>query len=132
MNKYVKLFMEDNDLEIEERFEVYKNDELFQHYSLHFNVDGKLINDDNAERRILLVQLFTGELRVVKLPWKPKISERYYFLVMTRKYGYEWYNNQDSIIDKRIIKYGIIAKTEEKIIELRNKEEWWNENIIIR
>ena len=41
MNKYVKIFMEDNYLEEGEEFEVYKNDELFRHYSLRFNVNGQ-------------------------------------------------------------------------------------------
>ena len=125
MNKYVKLFMEDNDLVVGEEFKVYKNDELFSHYPFHFNVDGKLINDDNDERKILLVQLFTGELRVVKLPFKPKLNEDYYSVDKHNGIGYEWFHNTDSITDNRIIKYGIIAKTEEEIIKLRNEQEWW-------
>ena len=128
MNKYVELFMEDNNLEIEERFEVYKNDELFRHYSLRFNVNGQLMNDDNAERRILLVQLFTGELRIVKLPWKPKFEEEYYFFNLTSTTGYSRSINLNHRLDKRIIKYGIITKTEKEMIEIVKEQEWWNEN----
>ena len=85
------------------------------------------MNDDNAERRILLVQLFTGELRVVKLPWKPNLDEKYWMLDITIEKGYGRFTNSNCARDKRIFKYVIIAKTEEEIIEIRNKQEWWNE-----
>jgi hypothetical protein len=32
------------------------------------------------------------------------------------------------MVDRRVFQYGIIAQTEEKIIELRNKQDWWDNN----
>ena len=125
MNKYVKLFMEDNNLEVNERFELYTIKTQYEHnIHYHFVENGDLYTDTNACPKDIFYYLLNGVYGIIKLPWKPKINERYYFLDKHRGIGYEWYNNQDSIIDKRIIKYGVITKTEEEIIKIRDKQEW--------
>jgi len=76
----------------------------------------------------LLEDLITGEATVVKEPFIPELGEWYYALDMTIGIGRDYICNINTLIDRRLIKYGIIAKTIDEIIELRNQQEWWEED----
>ena len=73
----------------------------------------------------LLGAITIGWLTVTPLTWKPKLHEGYFCLMMSSKCGYHLYYNSQSDIDKRLFKHGIIAKTTDEIIKLRNEQDWW-------
>lgn len=87
MNKYIKIFMDDNDLKVGDEFRKKGTDA----YGIwHFNEDGCLINKDmcliNENEDIsnkVLVKFLLGEYeveRIEKRPWKPEIGDRFWFI----------------------------------------------------
>ena len=93
---------------------IYEGDEYYQCY-----VDKGTIS--------VLENLIIGYATVVKELFKPELNEEYYVVDKMLGKGYYRTKNMGLALDKRIIKYSIIAKTEEEIIELRNQQEWWEE-----
>ena len=66
---------------------------------------------------------FRGAARVIKLPWKPKMDEKYYVprIAVQRKdrhYCYYWDN---SGVDTKRDDMGIVCKTPEEAIALTEK-----------
>ncbi len=74
-------------------------------------------------RTIMAFDYFYKE-RVIKLPWKPKRDEKYWFIDMTIEAGIYFFHNRNTVVDKRIMKRGEIFKTEEQALE-RVKELGW-------
>jgi len=93
---------------------IYEGDEYYQCY-----VDKGTIS--------VLENLIIGYAVVIKEPFKPGLNELYYVVDKMLDKGYFHTKNIGLSLDKRIIKYSTIAKTEEEIIELRNQQEWWEE-----
>lgn len=72
---------------------------------------------------IVLRGILMGDIRIVKLPWKPREGEKYYVprisvLPEDRHYYYYWGN---SCFDIECYKMGIVCKTKEEAIALTEK-----------
>lgn len=84
MNKYIKMFMDDHDLEVNEEFSL---KEFSPDYHYFFSNDGKLKfkynNDVYAYDSTDLARLLDGQLTIIKIknkPWKPRVGDSYYFI----------------------------------------------------
>ena len=81
-------------------------------------VEWKIINAEVLLKRILM-----GNIRIVKLPWKPREGEKYYVPRIAirpydRHYCYYWDN---SGVDIKRYDMGIVCKTPEEAIALTEK-----------
>ena len=81
-------------------------------------VEWKIINAEVLLKRILM-----GNIRIVKLPWKPREGEKYYVPRIAirpkdRHYYYYWSN---SGVDIKRYDMGIVCKTPEEAIALTEK-----------
>ena len=73
MNKYIEMFMKDNDLKVDERFKIKDHDGEYW-----FNCDGTLLCCVSGNCNYEYVLLLNGVYKVEKLkkePWKPTIGE---------------------------------------------------------
>lgn len=87
MNKYIEMFMNDNDLKVGDEFRKKGTDAYGVWY---FDEDGYLINKDmcliNENEDIsnkVLVKFLLGEYeveRIEKRPWEPEVGERFWFI----------------------------------------------------
>lgn len=87
MNKYIEMFMKDNDLKVGDEFRKKGTDAYGVWY---FDEDGCLINkdmcliDENEDiSNKILVKFLLGEYeveRIEKRPWKPEIGDRFWFI----------------------------------------------------
>ena len=82
------------------------------------SVDGVKWKTAAAE---VLKDILMGDIRIVKLPWKPKMEEKYYvpniFDWDYYKY-YLWFNDKR---DEEIYKRGLVFRTKEEAIEMSKK-----------
>lgn len=68
----------------------------------------------------ILENLITGELEVVKLPWKPKFNEKYYTFCRVFRYrefdgwSIETYNWANTPMDVALLKTGWVYRTREE------------------
>ena len=86
------------------------------------------ISDDGVEWKttiaaVLLKHILMGDIRIVKLPWKPQEGEKYYVPRIAirpydRHYCYYWDN---SGVDIKRYDMGIVCKTPEEAIALTEK-----------
>ena len=86
------------------------------------------ISDDGVEwittiATVLLKHILMGDIRIVKLPWKPREGEKYYVPRIAvrpydRHYCYYWDN---SGVDIKRYDMGIVCKTPEEAIALTEK-----------
>ena len=69
----------------------------------------------------VLKDILMGDIRIVKLPWKPKMEEKYYvpniFDWDFYKYNF-WLNDE---CDEKYYKRGLVFKTKEEAIEMSKK-----------
>lgn len=98
-----------------------------QRYHRFTESAGIEISDDGIEWKkagtVILKFLLMGDVRIVKLPWKPREGEKYYVprisvLPEDRHYYYYWGN---SCFDIECYKMGIVCKTKEEAIALTEK-----------
>ena len=86
------------------------------------------ISDDDVEWKttiaaVLLKHILMGDIRIVKLPWKPRKGEKYYIpYISTQQKGmhvtYYWNNDH---IDIEHYRMGLVCKTPEEAIALTEK-----------
>ena len=86
------------------------------------------MSDDGVEWKMttaaaLLKHILMGDIRIVKLPWRPQIREKYYVPRIAirpedRHYYYYWSN---SGVDIKRYDMGIVCKTPEEAIALTEK-----------
>lgn len=85
-------------------------------------------SDDGVEWKmttaaVFLKDILMGDIRIIKLPWKPQKGETYYIpCIMTQpKYMYStlWWSNDD--YDKEYYRMGLVCKTSEEAIALAEK-----------
>ena len=86
------------------------------------------MSDDGVEWKmttaaVLLKHILMGDIRIVKLPWKPRKGEKYYVPRIAirpydRHYCYYWDN---SGVDIKRYDMGIVCKTPEEAIALTEK-----------
>lgn len=98
-------------LELGEKFNVrFKTGEKVAYCPFKFVNDG-LIDCNGVKAINLLVRMLGGEVTVEKLPWKPNINERYYYVEESGIFNYGWTNE---IFDIMCFKLGNCFKTEEE------------------
>ena len=100
----------------------------YQSYYRFTESNGIEISDDGVTWKMtsvatLLKYLLMGDIRIVKLPWKPREGEKYYVPRIAvrpedRQYYYYWSNSGSDI--KRY-DMGIVCKTPEEAIALTEK-----------
>lgn len=113
-------------VEIGEAFKV--TDDIYGAYQLYHRFtesNGIEISDDGVTweraKAIVLKCLLMGNARIVKLPWKPKIGEKYYVPSVSGKnlfISYTW--NKDEV-GKINLKKGVVCKTPEEATEMTKK-----------
>ena len=70
---------------------------------------------------IVLRGILMGDIRIVKLPWKPAIGVEYYIpsITLAKKHDIrKWYNIEDN---QRHYNLGIVCKTREEAVALTEK-----------
>ena len=70
---------------------------------------------------VLLKHILMGDIRIVKLPWKPAIGVEYYIpsITLAKKHDIrKWYNIEDN---QRHYNLGIVCKTREEAVALTEK-----------
>ena len=83
-------------------------------------------SDDGVEWKmtiaaVLLKHILMGDIRIVKLPWKPAIGVEYYIpsITLAKKHDIrKWYNIEDN---QRHYNLGIVCKTREEAVALTEK-----------
>ena len=83
-------------------------------------------SDDGVEWKlttaaVLLKYILMGDIRIVKLPWKPQEGDRYYFPcpASIEKWDYSTWSERD--VDYYRLNYGFVCKTMEEAIALTEK-----------
>ena len=86
------------------------------------------MSDDGVEWKmttaaILLKHILMGDIRIVKLPWKPQEGEKYYVpRIAIRPYDrHYWYYWDNSGVDIKRYDMGIVCKTPEEAVALTKK-----------
>ena len=70
---------------------------------------------------VVLRGILMGDIRIVKLPWKPKMDEKYYIpsIFDWDFYKYNFWLNDEH--DEKFYKRGLVFKTKEEAIEMSKK-----------
>ena len=70
---------------------------------------------------VVLRGILMGDIRIVKLPWKPKMEEKYYIpsIFDWDFYKYNFWLNDEC--DEKYYKRGLVFKTKEEAIEMSKK-----------
>ena len=116
-------------VELGESFEITSKTQGDYHNYYRFTENNCLeISDDGVEWKttiaaVLLKHILMGDIRIVKLPWKPREGEKYYVPRIAirpydRHYCYYWDN---SGVDIKRYDMGIVCKTPEEAIALTEK-----------
>lgn len=115
-------------LELGEVFKV--TDDTYGAYQLYHRFtesNGIEISDDGVTwekaKAIVLKCLLMGDARIIKLPWKPHIGEKFYIPCIHTEpeymYNIYYWNNDD--YDKEYYRMGIVCKTPEEATALTEK-----------
>ena len=116
-------------VELGESFEITSNTQGDYHNYYRFTENNCLeISDDGVEWKttiaaVLLKHILMGDIRIVKLPWKPREGEKYYVpRIAIRPYDrHYWYYWDNSGVDIKRYDMGIVCKTPEEAIALTEK-----------
>lgn len=89
LSKYFQQFLDDNDLQINERFALIDSDGKPQYINRKFWINkqngGKLICDDKKiPATEVMMSLLRGNIFAKKLPWKPQNYDVYYYVTAGR------------------------------------------------
>ena len=125
MTEIAKLF----EVELGEPFKITSGTEGDCQNYFRFTEDNCLeFSDDGVEWKttiaaVLLKRILMGDTRIIKLPWKPQIREKYYVpRIATRPEDrYYWYHWQNSDADIKRYDMGIVCKTKEEAVVLTEK-----------
>ena len=110
-------------LELEEHFHITKKS--YENTVYKFTKDGVAFYDNKLriwyESVGALAGILTGETEVVKLPWKPKMDEKYYIpsIFDWDFYKYNFWLNDEC--DEKYYKRGLVFKTKEEAIKMSKK-----------
>lgn len=83
-------------------------------------------SDDGVEWKMttaaaLLKYILMGDIRIVKLPWKPKMGEKYYIPNIFNRDSYNYYLRVDDERYEELYKRGLVFKTKEEAIKMSKK-----------
>lgn len=70
---------------------------------------------------VLLKHILLGDIRIVKLPWKPKYDEEYYIPSISNTFGYNKFYWRGDDSDDKYYNLGLIFKSKEEAIALGQK-----------
>ena len=124
-NKMPKLAKEFFNKELEEEFEV----DIINHKIYKFTERGlefKYNDSSNSWRpaNTTLGRLLRGNL---KIKWKPKSGEKYYFVFSQYPKPQRLLYYNESMADRLIFKRGLIFRTEQEAIQDMKDRGWWEE-----
>ena len=117
-------------VELGEVFKVTDDDSgKYHNYYRFTEKKGIEVSEDNVKWEadtaevLVLKWLLIGVARIIKLPWRPQIREKYYVpRIATRPEDrYYWYHWQNSDADIKRYDMGIVCKTKEEAIALTKK-----------
>lgn len=115
MNKYIKQFMDDHNLKVEERFKIKDLEGIYW-----FDCNGTLFCWTGGNWSYETLLLLNGDLEVEKIkkgPWKPKLNKLYWFI---SHYGDVYCNhNADDEQDKYIFTHRPIFQTEQEAADYK-------------
>ena len=122
MEEVAKMF----GVELRETFKI--ADDIFgehpKYYRFAENVCLEASNDggywETADAGVL-EDILMGDVRIVKLPWKPKYDEKYYIPSISNAFGYNSFYWKGDDSDEKYYNFGIICKSKEEAIALRQK-----------
>lgn len=97
-----------------------------RYYRFTKNVGVETSDDDVHWKKAIaeaLECLLMGDVKVVKLPWKPQKGEKYYIprISIRLEDRYYWYHWQNSDADIKRYTMGLVCKTREEAIEMTKK-----------
>lgn len=82
-------------------------------------------DNDNWESAIpgILKWILMGEIRIIKLPWKPKMNEEYYVPYIHCAESsmcsvYPWHGDK---VDNKLYQLGLVCKTREEAVAMTKK-----------
>lgn len=64
---------------------------------------------------------------IIKLPWRPKVGEKYWFLAPIYPEGVDGYEFNNDTMDNRILNRIDIYKTKEEAVQVAKAKGWYNE-----
>ena len=88
---------------------------------------------------VTLRDILMGDIRIVKLPWKPKYDEEYYIPSISNAVGYNKFYWRGDDSDDKYYNLGLIFKSKEEAIALGQKmlavakeknEQWTNKEMM--
>ena len=86
------------------------------------------ISDDDVEWKttiaaVLLKHILMGDIRIVKLPWRPQKCAPYYIpcIVAQSEHMYSMFYWNDDNYDKEYYRMGLVCKTPEEAVALTKK-----------
>lgn len=84
------------------------------------------ISDDGVEwittiATVLLKHILMGDVRIIKLPWKPKYDEEYYIPCISNAFGYIKFYWKGDDSDDKYYNLGLIFRSKEEAIALGQK-----------
>ena len=110
MNKYIKMFMDDHNLKVDERFRIKDHEGEYW-----FNCDGILLCCVGGNCSYEYVLLLNGVYKVEKLkkePWKPKSGDNYW--IVSCHGNVKCCFNDETISDKFTLEHNLVFKTEKE------------------
>ena len=122
MEEVAKMF----GVELRETFKI--ADDIFgehpKYYRFAENVCLEASNDggywETADAGVL-EDILMGDVRIVKLPWRPKYDETYYTPSISNAFGYNSFYWRGDDSDEKYYNFGIICQSKEEAIALRQK-----------
>ena len=101
--------------ELGEEFNVIYNDGKYSKYNPFKFTETSLVDKDGDDSDIGILQLITGDYKIEKIPFAPKIGESYW----TYSAGFtlpviEYYSWGNSCYDKERKLFGIVFRTEQE------------------
>ena len=105
-------------LELEEHFHITKKS--YKNTVYKFTKDGVAFYDNKLrtwyESVGVLAGILTGEIEVVKLPWKPRDNEHYFIPEITTPEMFSYLEWTNDYVDNHMYKHGLICRTKEEAI----------------
>ena len=115
-------------VELGEVFKVTDDDSgKYHNYYRFTEKKGIEVSEDNVKWEadtaevLVLKWLLIGVARIIKLPWKPKYDETYYTPSISNAFGYNSFYWRGDDSDEKYYNFGIICKSKEEAIALRQK-----------
>lgn len=115
MNKYIKQFMDDHNLKVEERFKIKDLEGIYW-----FNCDGILQYSFGGNLSYKTVLLLNGDLEVEKIkkgPWKPKYTDQ--FFVISTQGAIHCYKYKGLSWHDYLINHHLVFETEEEAADYK-------------